>query len=381
MKRGIAAGLVMIGVLGMVADAQGTGERWPVDKAREWYAAQPWLVGCNFIPSSAINQLEMWQADTFDPETIDRELGWAAGLGFDVVRVYLHDLAYEQDPDGLLERMDRFLGIAAKHNIRVLFVFFDDCWLSDPHPGKQPEPWPGVHNSGWVESPGLPQLKRYPEDAGLRLRLETYVEAVLTRFREDERILMWDLYNEPSGWWYARGEKPGDYERGQTKELCLPLLRDAYAWARDAAPTQPLTTCHFGIPEVEAIGLEQADIVTFHHYGDAKGVEKLITELQEKAAGRPVICTEYMSRGSGSMFKTHLPIFEKYGVGAINWGLVAGKSNTIYPWSSWKEPGVVPEPELWFHDIFRKDGSPYDASEVEFVREIVKKANRNSESR
>ena len=241
-----------------------------------------------------------------------------------------------------------------------------------PRPGKQPEPWPGVHNSGWVESPGLPQLKRYPEDAAFRARLEGYVKAVLTRFREDDRILMWDLYNEPSGWWYARGESPGQHERGQTGDLCLPLLRDAYAWAREVAPVQPLTTCHFGIPEVEAIGLTQADIITFHHYNTAENLEETITNLEAQAGGRPIVCTEYMARTAGSTFKTHLPIFLNHHIGAIHWGLVAGKTNTIYPWQSWDSPGRLPEPELWFHDVFRKDGSPFDPTETEFIRAITK---------
>jgi len=351
--------------------------RWPVDKAQQWYDEQPWLVGCNFIPSTAINQLEMWQADTFDPDTIDRELGWAADLGFNVVRVYLHDLAYEQDAEGFLARMNRFLDIAARHNIRTLFVLFDDCWQRDPKPGKQPEPWPGVHNSGWVESPGLPQLERYSTDAALRQRLETYVKAVLTLFRNDARVSMWDLYNEPGGWWYARGAKPGEYERGQTKELCLPLLRDVYAWARSVGPDQPLTTCHFGIPEVQAIALDQSDILTFHHYGDVNGLKNVIHDLRERGDGRPIICTEYMARTSGSTFKTHLPVFLESHVGAINWGFVAGKSMTIYPWDSWDTPGNTPEPDVWFHDVLRQDGTPFEPEETAFIRNVTQQANQS----
>ena len=346
---------------------------WPLEKATTWYEKQPWLVGCNFIPSNAINQLEMWQADSFDPETNDRELGWAADLGFNTVRVYLHDLAYDQDPEGFLGRMDQFLAIAARHKIRPLFVFFDDCWAPNVAVGKQPDPWPGVHNSGWLESPGLPQLERYPTDPGLRKRLESYVKAVLTRFRDDRRVLMWDLYNEPSGWWHRRGREPGDFERGQVGAVCLPLLHDVYTWAREINPSQPLTTCHFGIPEVAQTAIEKADVITFHHYASAKDLAETVGRLESLAAGRPIICTEYMARTADSTFQGHLPILLEHRIGAINWGFVAGKSMTIYPWSSWETPGKLPEPDLWFHDILRKDGSPFDPAEIQFIKAIIQK--------
>ena len=88
-------------------------ERWSETEANAWYDAQPWRVGCNFVPSTAINQLEFWSADSFDAPTLERELGWAHDVGFDTLRVYLHDLAWTQDPTGFLDRLDHFLGLAA----------------------------------------------------------------------------------------------------------------------------------------------------------------------------------------------------------------------------------------------------------------------------
>ena len=347
------------------------GGRWSCEKAEQWYDRQPWLLGCNFIPSNAINQLEMWQADTFDAKTIDRELQLAAGLGFNVVRVYLHDLAYQQDPEGFLNRVEQFLKIADRHGIKTLLVIFDDCWLAEPKAGRQPQPWAGVHNSGWLESPGLPQLERYPDDPALRKRLEKYVKAVLNRFGKDPRVLMWDLYNEAGGWWYRRGEKPGSFQKGQTDELCLPLLRDVYRWARQVDPSQPLTTCWYRGACEEKPALEWADVVTFHHYSDQASLEKLIEKLRQGAPRRPLICTEYLFRGGGSRFQTHLPLFRKHGIGAVNWGLVAGKTNTIWGWESWEKPGT-PEPKAWHHDIFRKDGIPFDEEEAAFIRSMTK---------
>lgn len=347
------------------------GERWSVEKANEWYAQQPWLVGCNFIPSTAVNQLEMWQEDTFDPETIDRELGWAAGLGFNVVRVYLHDLAYEQNPDAFLNRIDQYLEIADSHGIRTMFVIFDDCWLDNPKAGKQPEPWAGVHNSAWLQSPGLPQLKRYPTDENLRLRLEKYTKAVITKFKHDERVLMWDLYNEPGGWWYRRGKDSGEFEKGLTDSLCLPLLNDVYTWARQVDPSQPITSCwNRGAYEVDA-AFNQADVVTFHIYDNAESLEKLIVKLNEGAPGRPIICTEYLNRSGDCRFQNFLPVLKKERIGAINWGLVAGKTNTMWSWDSWENPDPK-EPEEWQHDILRQDGSPFDKEETAFIQSITK---------
>ena len=83
--------------------------RWSEQKANDWYAQQPWLVGSNYIPKSAINQLEMWQEATFDPAEIDKELGWAEGLGMNTMRVFLHDLLWQQDAPGFRKRIDQFL--------------------------------------------------------------------------------------------------------------------------------------------------------------------------------------------------------------------------------------------------------------------------------
>jgi hypothetical protein len=321
-------------------------ERWSKDKVNAWYAKQPWLVGCNFIPSNAINQLEMWQADTFDPKTLDRELGWAADLRLNTMRVFLHDLAWEADPDGFKKRVGQYLDIAAKHKIKTLFVIFDDCWNQHPKIGKQPAPIPGVHNSGWVQSPGTSAVVNPKHWPGL----ERYVMDILRTFGKDERIVAWDLYNEPGN--NSLGDKS------------LPLLAQTFRWARAAAPSQPLTVgVWFDNAKLNAFQLEASDVITFHNYNKADSLRSQIGDL--KKLGRPVICTEYMARTQGSRFETHLPIFKEEKVGCYNWGFVSGKTNTIYPWNS---PKGGPEPKLWFHDILRPDGTPYDLKEVEAIK-------------
>ncbi len=320
--------------------------RWSKEKANAWYAQQPWLVGCNFIPSSAINQLEMWQADTFDPKTIDRELDWAAGMGLNTMRVFLHDLAWEDDAAGFKKRINQYLDLAGKHQIRTLFVLFDDCWNQHPKIGKQPDPVPGVHNSGWVQSPGsalVTNPKTWP-------KLEKYVKDIVSTFAGDKRIVMWDLYNEPGN--------------NGLDEKSLPLVQAVFRWARDAKPQQPLTVgVWYGNKKLNQYQLEASDLITFHNYNKADDLRRQIQDL--KKLGRPVICTEYMARTQGSKFQTHLPIFKEEKVGCYNWGFVSGKTQTVFPWGSKKDS---PEPKLWFHDILRRDGTPFDPAEVAAIK-------------
>jgi hypothetical protein len=346
-------------------------EKWPAEKANAWQKERGWLVGCNFGPSTAINQLEMWQADTFDPATIDRELALAEGLGFNSVRVFLHDLLWEQDKDGFLKRMDQFLGIADKHKIGVMFVLFDSVWDPFPKVGKQREPKPHLHNSGWVQSPGIEVL----QDPARVDKLKGYVVGVVGRFAKDRRVHAWDIVNEPDN---RNGSSYEKHEPKNKAELGLALLTKAYAWAREANPTQPLTSGvwigNWGDPAkltaVERFCLDESDVISFHSYGKLDEMKKCVQNLRRY--GRPILCTEYMARPNGSTFDPVLAYLKEQGVAAYNWGFVAGKTQTIYPWDSWRKEYKA-EPPVWFHDIFRADGTPYDKKEVEYIRGVTGK--------
>lgn len=342
---------------------------WTKEQANSWYEKQDWLVGCDFIPSTAINQLEMWQAETFDTATINRELGWASAIGMNTIRVYLHDLLYLEDAEGFLQRMDVFLRISDQHRIKPMFVLFDSVWDPFPKSGRQRDPQPGVHNSGWVQNPGKEALldsTQYP-------RLETYTKAVVARFANDNRVLAWDVWNEPENMNNNSYRKMEPENKPQIVEM---LLHDVFKWAQAVNPSQPLTaglwSGNWSAPEklksIETLMVEQSDIISFHNYGDSSSFEKNVKELQRY--GRPVLCTEYMSRGNHSTFNAILPIAKKHHVAAYNWGLVDGKTQTKYPWDSW-DKAYVGEPPLWFHDIFRKDGTPYNKSETDLIKQLT----------
>lgn len=319
--------------------------RWSPKRAWDWYKTRPWIVGFNFVPSTACNTTELWSQETFDAATIDRELGMGAGLGFNSCRVFVQYLVWKHDPQGLKKRMDRFLSIADRHGLTTTLVLFDDCCFgeprqTEPYPGRQREPIPGMILPSWTPSPGLKAVT----DRSVWPDLEKYVKDLVVTFGRDRRVLMWDLYNEAGNSGMGRKSRP--------------LVEAAFAWARQAGPEQPLTSCWL------AEGL--SDVVSFHAYTDCNGLRKEIARA--KGEKRPVINTEWMARPRGSKWETDLPLFKEQGVGCYNWGLVNGRTQCQFAWSD--KPGTA-EPKLWFHDLFRKDGTPYDPAEHDVIRRVT----------
>jgi hypothetical protein len=342
--------MVLILLLSCVQTSKQKNEasRWTEKQAQEWGKNTGWLRGSNFNPSTAINQLETWQAETFDTVTIDRELGWAEGIGLNVMRVYLHHLAWEVDQAGFKKRLNTYLTISSNHGIKTAFVLFDDCWNPTYKAGKQPDPKPGVHNSGWVRDPG----DLFFSDTTLIINLEGYVKDILSAFKNDQRIAFWDLYNEPGNSGY--GEKS------------LPLLKEVFRWGREVNPTQPLTSAVWSInlKELNKFQIENSDIITYHNYENPEKHKAAIDTL--KKYNRPIVCSEYMARRNNSLFTNIMPLLKLNNIGAINWGLVSGKSNTKYAWDEPIADGS--EPKLWFHEIFRTDGTPYKQEEVDLIK-------------
>ena len=346
------------------------GARWSRAEAKSWYAGQRWLVGGNYVPADAINQLEMWQADTFDPKRIDLELGWAQKMGMNTMRVFLHDQLWQQDAAGFKKRINTFLEIADRHGIKPMFVLFDSCWDPEPKLGPQHPPIPGVHNSGWVQSPGVAMTdpSQYP-------RLESYVKDIVGRFADDKRVLAWDVWNEPDN------PGGGNYDPREPKnkvDYVAKLLPQVFDWARSAHPTQPLTSGVWHnddwselakLNAVERTQLTESDVITFHSYD---WPEKFADRVEQLAGyGRPLICTEYMARGSGSTIDGVLPLAKKLDVGMIQWGFVLGRTQTNMPWDSWQRPYTFQQPTLWFHDLLHTDGTPYRQREVDIIRSLT----------
>lgn len=373
MKRTLAIAAILYTFISGTP-ARGTAEDgsttapWSTTRINEWYAAQPWPVGCNFIPSTAINQLEMWQAGTFDLPTIDRELGMAHSLGFTSVRVFLHNLLWDQDSKGFLDRMDQFLAVADKHKIRVMFVLFDSVWDPYPKAGKQPDPRPRVMASAWVQAPGADILK----DAAKHDALKPYVTGVVGRFKNDPRVHFWDVFNEPDN-------TPPQYHKvdiPNKAEAVLSLMKKVVPWIREINPSQPLTTGVWiggwedpaKLTDMQRFQFANSDIISFHSYDPLDAAKKSAEAL--KRYNRPILCTEYMARTLGSTFDPILGYFQEQRIGAYNWGLVLGKTQTSYPWDSWDKTYTT-APDTWFHDIFHNDGRPYSESEIEYIKSIT----------
>ena len=345
--------------------------RWTEQRANDWYARQPWLVGSNYIPATAINELEMWQADTFDPQRIDLELGWAESIGLNTMRVFLHDLLWQQDPAASRNASTCSSPSPTRHHIRILFVLFDSCWDPDPQLGKQRAPRPGVHNSGWVQSPGAAALK----DPAQVPRLEAYVKGVVGAFANDPRILGWDVWNEPGGM------NDGSYEKvGITQQARISSWRffpQAFAWAREAGASQPLTSGVWDgdwaytdkLDPIQKIQLEQSDVLSFHNYSKPGDFLKHVRELQKFIV--PFSAPNTWPARCIALFKTSSPSPKKYKVAAINWGLVAGKTQTYLPWDSWAHPYTDHQPKEWFHEIFQTNGQPYRQQEVDLIGQLT----------
>ncbi len=338
--------------------AQPTDDRWSEQKIRNWYSTQPWYCGFNYIPGYAINYTAMWDKTSFDPAAIDRELQLAEKTGLNCLRAVLQFVVYEDDPEYFLKTLDRFLAICDKHKIKMMPALFDDCVFGLEHDakvGKQPEPLPGWYAWAWSPSPGhslVVDSLTYP-------RIEKYVKAVMGRFKNDNRIFIWDLYNEPTN--------------GGLGTATLPLLTNVIKWARQVNPVQPLTVGIWnGNKRLNDIAVAGSDIISFHNYGKKEGLEKQITEL--KQYNRPLINTEWMNRPAGSVIATNLPVFFDNKVGCMLWGLVNGKTQTNLPWGH--RPGD-PTPAIWQHDLYKKDFSPYSQNELDSISLFIRQSKQN----
>jgi hypothetical protein len=284
------------------------------------------------------------------------------------MRVFLHDQLWAADQAGFSSRLSQFVTIAASHGIKPLFVLFDSCWDPLPKAGRQRAPIKGVHNSGWVQSPGAHRL----QDPAYTRVLQSYVTGVVGMFANDPRVLGWDVWNEP--------DNPSkDYRKVEhqgKEELVAAFLPHVFGWVRAVNPIQPLTS---GVWQgrwknpgsrstIASLQLEHSDVISFHSYADPTEFEARIDELA--ALGRPILCTEYLARNLGSTVEGILPVAKRRNVGAYNWGFVAGRTQTYLPWDSWQQP-YTSVPETWFSDLIHPDGRAHDDNEIRFIQKLA----------
>jgi hypothetical protein len=335
--------------------AQDTTQRWTESRAWKWYQQQPWPCGFNYIPAYAINYTAMWDKTSYDALAIDKELALAEKSGLNVLRAVLQFAVYENDPAYFLKTLDDFMTVCEKHAIKFVPALFDDCVFGiehDPKVGVQPAPLQGWYAWAWSPSPGHSLVI----DAGTHPRIEKYVKAVMGRFKDDQRILMWDLYNEPTN--------------GGLGSASFPLLKKVISWARTINPQQPLTVDIWNQDKrLNDIALAASDIISFHNYGNKEALQKQINEL--KKYRRPLICTEWMNRPAGSVIAGNLPVFYEEKTGCMLWGLVNGKTQTHLPWGH--RPGD-PVQATWQHDLYKADFSAYDPAEIAIITKLTSAA-------
>ena len=329
------------------------GARWTLERAQAWGKANPWYCGFNQIPANAINDVDIWQKGGFSPEVLRKEFKLASDLGFNCVRIFLQYKVYEDDPVWFLRAFERYLQLADEAKLKVMPVLFDDCKFgpaTDPELGKQTEPLPGWGMWGWVPSPGHTMVA----DSRTHGRLEEYVKSVILHHKDDPRIFVWDLYNEPT------------FAMGRFSRHSLALVKKCFKWAREINPSQPLTVCRWNNDKgVNDIVLNESDIITFHCYQSADGTRKVLKDMVQ--LGRPVICTEWLYRPNGCDIPNILPIYKETGVGSMIWGLVNGKSQTHLPNGVYTPNFKGP----WKHDLYRPDHTPYDVKDLEIIKKAT----------
>ncbi len=355
----IAAGFAACMAAGAEAPSPSGAERqtprWSVKKAKAWGEANPWWCGVNYIPANAINYTAMWDKTSFSPDVIRRELKLMTQTGMNCVRFVMQYKVYEDDPEYFIKALDKFLSLCEEAGVKAMPIFFDDCAFGvnrDPVVGRQSEPLEGWYAWAWSPSPGHTMVIDEREHP----KLEKYVKDILSRFKDDKRIFLWDLYNEPSN--------------GGLGKRSLPLLEKTFAWAREVDPSQPISSGVWNKNKaVNAIILANSDIVTFHFYGNREKTRKRLEEIAAMARGRPAICTEWMNRPAGSTVKDCLGLFKEANVGCLAWGLVNGKTQTHLRWGH--RPENLPYTGAWQHDLFRGDLTPYDPSEIDLIKAAV----------
>lgn len=351
--------------------------RWSEEKAQNWSEKKGWLCGFNYLPGTAVNWTEMWQRETFDPDRIRQELEWAAHAGYNTLRTNLPFIVWLHDREGLFERIHTFLSVCQLKGMQVMLTLMDDCGFSGDHPfiGRQKEPVPDLHNSQAAASPGR-NIVMQPSLWGL---VGEYIRDVIGHFAEDERVIVWDLYNEPTNRMIFTLQGEMAFDPG-LETYSIQLMEKAFLWAREMGPSQPLTVGAWHIANIldpdapvythpaDQRAIELSDVISFHAYVPPELMTRAIGLLKQH--NRPLFCTEWLARHAGSVMSEQLPVFRENNIGCYQWGLVRGRTQTHIPWPEIKKRDQNYR-DRWFHDVFDETGNAYDPSEMELLKKLT----------
>ena len=351
-------------------------KRWREKQAWEWYNSRPWIRGCNYMSASCANRIDQWQGLHFDEylEETEKELSLMRDLGFNSVRLILEYVVWEKEHDEFLKRFERYIALLDKYGISCTIVLANDCmppktelWKM-PDVGEQHYDW-GYHGGRKHSQHGrhnCPAPHYYFDDEALCEKYFEMVKEIVTIYKDDPRILMWDLFNEP-----------GNSNR---EGITMPYLVRMFETVRKINPSQPLTVAawwfdpkDFHTSELNQYALENSDIITYHNYSTYEEHIRVIKHL--KSYNRPIINTEWLARCTGNTVFDNFPLFYLENIGCYNWGFVAGKYQTYEPyeghWQWYNDDKNAPiDFTKWFHDLYRPSHKPYDPKETELIRKF-----------
>ncbi|MBO5312367.1 MAG: cellulase family glycosylhydrolase [Clostridia bacterium] len=357
-------------------------EKWSNERAWEWYNSRPWIRGCNYMCADCVNRVDQWQALHFDEylKTTENELKLMKELGFNSVRLILEYVVWKEEHEGFLERFERYISLCDSYGISCMIVLANDCmppktelWKM-PYIGEQKYDW-GYHGGRKHSQHGghsCPAPHYYFDNPESTEDYYKMVREIVSLYKDDSRILMWDLFNEP-----------GNSNR---RDITLPFVKRMVSEVRAINPSQPLTigawwcggNCDFD-NEVDRYALECSDIITYHNYGTYEEHIRVIKYL--KTLNRPIINTEWLARCTGNTVFDNFPLFYLENIGCYNWGFVAGKYQTYEPyeahWSWYNDDKRAPiDFTKWFHDLYRPSLRPYDPREEELIKKFCALADK-----
>ena len=381
--------LVAVAMLAMPLFAERQGP-WTKERAWEWYRAQPWIRGCNYMPASCANRVDQWQELGCEERfaEMDRELAVAESIGFNTLRILVELQGFGvwlEEHDGFMDRFERALQIMASHKMRAIVVLGNDC-MRPKSIWQLPKPGPQTYDIGYHGGRKQSQHGSFPGEIGhsqvddpeLKPKFFRMCEELLTKYRDDDRILFWNLWNEP-----------GAANRG---EVSVQPMKELFELAWRIDPKQPLAADlwagDYGTNEkaknqAQVWAGRLSDIVSYHCYGDYERQVRVIRLLRKRYA-RPMVNTEWLARTINNDVFTSYPLFYIEGIGCTCWGFVAGKYQTYEPWEyMWKEVEKGTERSKsydmtkWFHDLYRPSLRPYDPKEIDLIKRFNKLADED----